>query len=135
MGGGGSNLIFVQRMQEECFSKVQSQSKYWVPEAKSRLFHFQMYQTVPNRGVQQGSSTGNLFRPIALQMILKPCLNLPGESMQKRFCMCAPTCVYTHVHVCEGEARGGERSGRRNVTDSSNSLMCQLLCRRSYDRM
>lgn len=52
-------------------------------------------------------------------MIPKPYFNLPGESVQNRFCV--------HVHACvsmsterQGDREGG--SGRRNGTDSSKFI-------------
>lgn len=67
-------------------------------------------------GVQQGRNTGNLSRQITLQMILKPCFNLPGFNVRKtdfvcvhtRMCVCPHVGMYVRERQREEEEVGGE---------------------------
>ena len=131
-GTRGSNLIFVQGMQEEYFSKVQSQNKHWVQRPNPGFFTSKctkLYQReVHNRGAVLGTSSGQSHCRWSWDLAW----TCQGNLCKRDFvCVRARTCV----HVCEGDARGGGRSASRSIIDSSNSLLCQLLCRRPYDRM
>lgn len=128
-----SDHIFVQRMQEEYSSKVQP--TFWLPTC-TKLYQREVQNS--RTGLSPSTSSwkldalccyhcgflnGDLVRLIIIPMTLTPCVNLPGESMQKRLCVHA--CMHVWPHMW------GRCKWRSNVV---TSLSCQVLCQRSCNR-